>query len=432
MKSLKEEIMSLVAQYVREEHSEKTFLPGESPVPPSGKVFGVEEVQNLVDSALEFWLTTGRFDEAFRRRLAGFVGVRHALTTNSGSSANLLAVSALTSPLLGERALRAGDEVITVASGFPTTVNPILQNRLIPVFVDVDIPTYNVIPDRVEEAIGPRTRAVILAHTLGNPFDVARILEIVDRHDLWLIEDCCDALGATYDDQMVGTFGSLATCSFYPAHHITMGEGGAVLTKTPLLKRIVESFRDWGRDCWCEPGKENTCGKRFDWKLGDLPEGYDHKYCYSHLGFNLKITDMQAAVALAQMDRLPDFIAKRRENWNLLKAGLSSLEEHLILPTATPGSDPSWFGFTMTLRNGSISRTNLLAYLDERRIGTRLLFGGNLLRQPYFRGLPHRVVGGLENSDTITERTFWIGVYPGIDGAMIEYVIESLHRFFGH
>lgn len=428
---LRRQILDLVAQYAELAHAPRPFDPGSSAVPVSGKVYGAEEMRLLVDSSLDFWLTTGRFNDAFEKRLAEFVGAKHALTTNSGSSANLLALSALCSPLLKERALRPGDEVITVATGFPTTVNPALQYGLVPVFVDVDIPTYNILPDRIEAAVSDRTRAIMVAHTLGNPFDLGEVMRVAEKHNLWVVEDCCDALGARYDGKPVGTFGSIGTLSFYPAHHITMGEGGAVFTDRALLRRILESMRDWGRDCWCPPGKDNTCSKRFNWKLGDLPFGYDHKYTYSHAGYNLKITDMQAAVGLAQMDRLDDFIAARRRNFDRLKAGLADLAEFLILPEATPNSEPSWFGFTITLREGTpFSRDDLVKHLNnECRIATRLLFGGNLLRQPYMKDRTYRVVGDLTNADIVTERTFWLGVFPGLTDAHIDYMVECVRNF---
>jgi CDP-6-deoxy-D-xylo-4-hexulose-3-dehydrase len=395
-------------------------------------VIGAAELQHMVEASLDGWLTTGRFNEAFERRLADYLGVRHVLTTNSGSSANLLAFSALTSPRLGERAIRPGDEVIAVAAGFPTTVNPILQNGAVPVFVDVDIPTYNVDVSRLEAAIGPRTRAIMLAHTLGNPFNLEEVGRIARKHGLWLVEDCCDALGSTYDSRRVGTFGDIGTLSFYPAHHITMGEGGAVFTNHDDLRRIAESFRDWGRDCYCQPGKDNTCGKRFCWQLGELPFGYDHKYTYSHIGFNLKITDMQAACALAQMDRLDGFVAQRKHNFGYLKERLRSVEEFLELPAATPGADPSWFGFPVTLREKAATRrVDLLGYLDQHKIGTRLLFAGNLIRQPSMAGRSYRVVGPLTNTDRIMNDTFWLGVFPGLTEEMLDFVAGKLEAYFG-
>ncbi len=423
-------ILDLVGQYARAFHAPKPFQPGSSPVPVSGKVYGEEEVRSLVDASLDFWLTTGRFNEAFEARLAERLGVRHALTTNSGSSANLLALSSLTSHYLRGEALKPGDEVITVATGFPTTVNPSLQYGLMPVFVDVDIPTYNVRPDMIEAAVSPRTRAIMIAHTLGNPFDLGEVMRVAQKHGLFVVEDCCDALGATYDGRGVGTFGDIGTLSFYPAHHITMGEGGAVFTDKPRLKRVIESMRDWGRDCWCAPGQDNTCGKRFSRKLGNLPLGYDHKYTYSHCGYNLKITDMQAAVGLAQMDRLEDFIAARQHNFDRLTAVFGEWEDLFILPEATPNSRPSWFGFPLTLREGAgFERDALVRHLDAHRIGTRLLFGGNLTRQPYMRGRDYRVVGDLTNADVVTDRCFWIGLYPGITGDHIDYVAQVVRDF---
>ena len=423
-------ILDLVGQYARQHHAPKAFVAGESAVPVSGKVYGASDMRMLVDSALDFWLTTGRFNAAFEERLAARLGVRHALTVNSGSSANLVALSSLTSHYLRGDALKPGDEVITVATGFPTTVNPSLQYGLVPVFVDVDIPTYNVKPDMIEAAVSDRTRAIMIAHTLGNPFDLAEVMRVAKKYDLWVVEDCCDALGATYDGQGVGTFGDVGTLSFYPAHHITMGEGGAVFTDKPRLKRVLESMRDWGRDCWCAPGMDNTCGKRFGRKLGDLPKGYDHKYTYSHCGYNLKITDMQAAVGLAQMDRLDGFIAARQKNFDTLTELLRPLEDVLILPQATPNSQPSWFGFPITLRdNAPVERDALTQFLDANRIGTRLLFGGNLTRQPYMRGRNYRVVGDLTNADTVTDRTFWIGVYPGLQEDQLTFVSEKIKEF---
>jgi CDP-6-deoxy-D-xylo-4-hexulose-3-dehydrase len=410
----------------------KSFRPGVTPIPPSGKVIGANELEHLVEASLDGWLTTGRFNELFQRKMGDFLGRKHVLTTNSGSSANLLALTCLTSPLLGDRALKPGDEVITVAAGFPTTVNPILQNGLVPVFVDVTLPTYNIDTDVIAAAITQRTRAIMIAHTLGNPFDLEPVMEIVEKHRLWLVEDCCDALGSTYKGRKVGTFGHVGTLSFYPAHHITMGEGGAVFTDDPVLKRAIESIRDWGRDCYCAPGKDNTCGKRFKWQLGELPAGYDHKYTYSHLGYNLKITDMQAAVGLAQMQRLNGFIAARKANFRRLSEGLASCEDRLILPVATTGSDPSWFGYPITLRPSfGPSREDLLRALNRKKIGTRLLFAGNLTRQPYFSGRPHRVVGDLVNTDLVMNRTFWVGVYPGLNADALDYVIETIGTALG-
>jgi CDP-6-deoxy-D-xylo-4-hexulose-3-dehydrase len=398
-------------------------------VPVSGKVFGPDDVRSLVDASLDFWLTTGRYADEFEREFARWIGIRHAILVNSGSSANLLALTTLTAAELGERRLRPGDEVITAAAGFPTTVSPIIQNRLVPVFVDSTLPTYNADPDAIEAAIGPKTRAIMIAHTLGNPFDLDRIGSIAERHGLWLIEDTCDAVGSTWQGRKVGTFGDLATVSFYPAHHMTMGEGGAVLTKSPKLKKIVESFRDWGRDCWCEPGKDNTCGKRFEWQLGALPQGYDHKYTYSRIGYNLKLTDMQAAVGVAQLRKLDGFVARRRENFAYLRTALEPLSDVLILPEATPGSDPSWFGFPITVRPESgRSRNELTAHLEAAGIKTRLLFAGNLTRQPAFADIESRTIGNLVNADLIMNGTFWVGVYPGLDHPKLDYVASHLER----
>ncbi len=427
---LREQILSLVAEYWAEAFAPLEFIPGTTPVPVSGKVFDSDEVQHLVDSSLDFWLTTGRFAQQFEKAFAAFSGRKCCVLVNSGSSANLIALSALTSPKLSERRLRPGDEVITVAAGFPTTVNPIVQCGLVPVFADIEVPTYNIDVRQLETAWSERTRAVFLAHTLGNPFDLHAVKKFTDRHGLWLIEDCCDAIGSLYDGKLVGTFGDLATASFYPAHHITMGEGGAVLGDTPLLKTIVESFREWGRDCWCDPGKENTCGKRFDWSLGQLPHGYDHKYIYSHIGYNVKATDMQAAVGVAQLKKLPQFIAARKRNYSLLRSGLADLQEFLILPEATPNSEPSWFGFPVTVRPGApFSRPELIRFLEDRKIATRTLFGGNLVRQPAYANVHYRTVGDLPNSDLVMDRLFWIGVFPGLTSRMLEYVIETLHQF---
>ncbi|MFY2509962.1 lipopolysaccharide biosynthesis protein RfbH [Vibrio pectenicida] len=429
---IRTQIAELVEQYAELEYAPKEFVGGESIVPPSGKVLGAKELQLMVEASLDGWLTTGRFNDAFEKRLAKYIGVPYVLTTTSGSSANLLALTALTSPTLGERQLKPGDEVITVAAGFPTTVNPTIQNGLIPVFVDVDIPTYQIKPEMIEAAISEKTKAIMVAHTLGNTFDLKEARRVADKYNLWLIEDCCDALGSTYDGKMVGTIGDIATVSFYPAHHITMGEGGAVFTKHSELRKLVESFRDWGRDCYCPPGCDNTCGKRFDQKLGSLPEGYDHKYTYSHLGYNLKITDMQAACGLAQMDRVEELVQKRKDNYAYLLDGLASCEEFIILPQATPNSDPSWFGFPITLReNSGIQRVDLLKFMDQYRIGTRLLFAGNLARQPYFENVNYRVVGDLTNTDLIMNNTFWIGVYPGLGQYHLDFIIEKFEEFFG-
>jgi CDP-6-deoxy-D-xylo-4-hexulose-3-dehydrase len=426
------EILRLTRQYYAAAYPPRPFLGGISQIPVSGKVFDGDEMEHLVDASLDFWLTTGRFAEEFEAKFAKVMGTRHAVLCNSGSSANLLAVSALTSPRLGKRRLRDGDEVITVAAGFPTTVNPILQNRLVPVFVDAELGTYDVQLDGLREAVGPKTRAIVMAHTLGNPFDLDAVMDLAEEHDLWVVEDTCDAVGATYKGRKVGSFGHISTASFYPAHHITMGEGGCVMTQKKPMRKIIESFRDWGRDCWCAPGADDTCGRRFDWQLGELPAGYDHKYIYSHIGYNLKATDMQAAVGVAQLAKLDDFVAARRHNWDRLRAGLSDLEDRLILPDPTPHSEPSWFGFALTVRPGSsLRRNDVVAAIEDRRVSTRLLFGGNLLRQPAYLGLPHRKIGELPNAETITENTFWIGVYPGLDDEKIDYMIEVVREAVG-
>ena len=428
--NLRRQILDLCAQYYSVAYPAVEFSPGQSPVPVSGKVIGGDDLSSVVDSALDCWFTTGRFAEEFERKLARFVGVRCASLVNSGSSANLLAVSALTSPKLGDRQLKPGDEVITVAAGFPTTLNPIIQNRLVPVFVDVVLPTYEIDVSQLEAARSDRTRAVFIAHTLGNVFDLDAVTAFTRKHNLWLIEDCCDALGSTWKGRPVGTFGDIATVSFYPAHHITMGEGGAVLTDKPNLQVLIESFRDWGRDCWCHPGKDNTCGKRFDWQLGDLPCGYDHKYTYSHIGYNLKATDMQAALGLSQIGKLPHFIERRKENFRYLFSALKPMEEYLILPEATSGSDPSWFGFPIGLREDApFKRDELIRALDAKKIATRLLFGGNLLRQPAYEGCEYRVVGELTNTDFVMNNVFWIGVYPGLTRPMLDFAVAAIAGF---
>lgn len=427
---LRQHILELCSQYFQQAFPSAEFRPGESSVPVSGKVIAAEDLASVVDAALDCWFTTGRFARVFERKLARFVGVRCASLVNSGSSANLLAVSALTSPRLGDRRLKPGDEVITVAAGFPTTVNPILQNRLVPVFVDVTLPGYEIDASQLEAARSEKTRAVMVAHTLGNVFDLDAVTAFTKKYNLWLIEDCCDALGSTWKGRGVGTFGDIATVSFYPAHHITMGEGGAVLTDQPSLQTLIESFRDWGRDCWCDPGKENTCGKRFQWQQGSLPCGYDHKYIYSHIGYNLKTTDLQAALGASQIEKLPAFIERRKANFSYLRAGLQPLEEYLILPEATPGSDPAWFGFPIAVRqNAPFSREELIHALDANRIGTRLLFGGNLLRQPAWQEYEHRAIGDLPNTDFVMNQVFWLGVYPGLTQPMLDYVISTLSEF---
>ena len=427
-----EMIAELVATAMSERHPEKVFTPGESPVPVTGKVFGQEELTAAVQASLDFWLTSGPYTEQFESRFAKTVGMRHAFMVNSGSSANLLALTSLTSSKLGERALKPGDEVLTVAAGFPTTVTPILQNGLIPVYVDVDLETYVANDQALEEAITPKTKAIMMAHTLGNPFNVDLVEELAKKHNLWIVEDSCDALGGTYRGKNLGTFGDLSTFSFYPAHHITTGEGGAVLAKKVLMKPIIESFRDWGRDCWCAPGCDNTCLKRYEWQLGELPEGFDHKYTYSHIGYNLKSGDIQAAIGLAQLDRLETFVELRRRNWKYLMQGLSDLEEFLMLPKATKHSDPSWFGFAITVKQESPkTRNEIVQALNEVHIATRLLFGGNLLRQPAFAGTPRRVHGELTNTDIVMNDTFWIGVWPGLSIPMLDYMIESLHKILG-
>lgn len=426
---LRARIRDLVAEYFDAAFAAHEFIPGETSVPVSGRVFDAAELQHLMDAGLDFWLTTGRFAAQFEKEFAAVFGLRHALLVNSGSSANLLALTSLTSPTLGERALRPGDEVITVAAGFPTTVNPIIQNQMVPVFVDVTVPTYNIDTSQLEAALSNRTRAVMLAHTLGNPFDLTTVSAFVKQHNLWLIEDCCDAVGSTYKGRQVGTFGDFATVSFYPAHHITMGEGGCVLTDRPALKKLVESFRDWGRDCWCDPGKENTCGKRFDWQLGELPRGYDHKYIYSHVGYNLKLTDMQAAVGVAQLRKLRNFIETRRRNFQTLFTGLTDLQEFFILPEATDLSEPSWFGFPLSVRPGApFSREQLIRYLEEHQVRTRLVFAGNLVRQPAYRDVQYRLVGSLEKTDFVMTQSFWIGLYPGLSREALGYTVDTIHR----
>ena len=430
-KKIREQIMKLVSEYYKSTHAKKKFIENESIVPVSGKVFSEKELQMLVSSSLDFWLTSGRFNDEFEKQLEKAINVNFAISTNSGSSANLLALTTLTSEQLGEKRLVPGDEVITVAAGFPTTVNPILQNNLKPVFVDVNASTYEIDVDLIENAISEKTKAIMIAHTLGNAFDVDEITKITKKHDLWLVEDCCDALGTKYNGKSVGTFGDIGTLSFYPAHHITMGEGGAVFTNNPQLKRILESFRDWGRDCFCATGMNDTCGKRFGWKLGELPEGYDHKYTYSHVGYNLKITDMQAAVGLAQLQNLDTFVEKRKKNFNFLKKELGKFEKFLILPEATPKSDPSWFGFPITVKDDApFTRTEIIGFLTGKKLDTRPLFAGNITRQPYFKNIDFKISGNLTNTDRIMNQSFWIGVYPGLTEEMLGYVIKQFEKFF--
>lgn len=431
-RALRQDIANLVEKYAAIALVPQPFSPARSAIPPSGKLIDDKELRLMVEAVLDGWLTTGRFNTQFEQNLAKFLGVNYAITVNSGSSANLVAFNTLTSPKLGKRAILPGDEVIGVAAGFPTTVNPIIQFGAIPVFVDVHLGTYNINADLIEAAITPKTKAIMLAHTLGNPYNLDQITALCKKYGLWLIEDCCDALGSTYRGQMVGSFGDIGTLSFYPAHHITMGEGGAVFTNDPELKTIAESFRDWGRDCYCAPGCDNTCGKRFNWQFGTLPAGYDHKYTYSHLGYNLKITDTQAACALAQLEKAPSFIAQRKAHFSYIKEQLSDCEDFLILPEATPHSDPSWFGFPLTLRDDApVTRLDLLTYLDQHRIGTRLLFAGNLTRQPYMQGRNYRISGTLQNTDTIMNQTFWVGVQPALTQEMLDFMILKIKTFLG-
>ena len=427
---LRRQILALTKEFHAEQFAVRGFTPGQSVVPVSGKVIDAADMSAVVDSALDGWFTTGRWAKEFERKLAKFVGLRSASLVNSGSSANLVALSALTSAKLGDRQLKPGDEVITVAAGFPTTVNPIFQNRLVPVFIDVTVPGYEMDVTKLEEARSEKTKALMIAHTLGNVFDLDAVTAFCKKYNLWLIEDCCDALGSTWKGQKVGTFGDISTVSFYPAHHITMGEGGAVMTNKPALQVLIDSFRDWGRDCWCEPGMDNTCGKRFDWQLGSLPCGYDHKYTYSHVGYNLKATDMQAALGHSQMDKLPEFIEKRKANFAYLKKALQPLEQVLVLPEATPGSDPSWFGFPIGVKEDApFKRDQLVQALEAKKIGTRLLFGGNLLRQPLYEGLEYRVVGDLKNTDFVMNNVFWIGVFPGLTAEMLEFIAMTMLAF---
>ena len=431
--ALRQQILSLVGEYYSEAFPKKPFLGGISQIPVSGKVFDESELTNLVDSSLDFWLTSGRFSQEFEEEFAKVMGVKHAMLCNSGSSANLLAVSALKSDRLGERALVDGDEVITMAAGFPTTVNPIIQNRLIPVFIDCELGTYDATAENIQAAVSPKTRAIVMAHALGNPFNLDAVMSIAKENNLFVIEDSCDAVGATYDGMPVGSFGDLSTASFYPAHHVTMGEGGCVQAKTASMRKIVESLRDWGRDCWCPTGHDDTCGRRFDWQLGSLPYGYDHKYTYSHIGYNLKLTDMQAAVGVAQLKKLPEFIAARRKNFNRLFEGLKKYEEFFILPQTTPKSEPSWFGFLLTVRPGApFTRFEIVQHLESRRIATRQLFGGNLLAQPAYQNIEHRISGDLTNTEIVSTNTFWIGVYPGLTDEMIDFMIVTIHEFMNN
>ena len=432
MAKLEQRISELVAKEFLSRHPVSEFIPGQTPIPVTGKFFGVEEIEAAVNASLDFWLTSGPYTEKFESDFAKKVGMRHSFMVNSGSSANLLALSSLLSPRMGERRVNAGDEVIAVAAGFPTTVTPILQNNLIPVYVDIDLETYVASEEQIEAAISPKTKAIMMAHTLGNPFNLDLVEKLAKKHNLWVIEDSCDALGGTYKDKNLGSFGDFSTFSFYPAHHITTGEGGAVLVKKAAHKVIVESLRDWGRDCWCAPGCDNTCLKRYEWQLGELPNGYDHKYTYSHLGYNLKSGDIQAAIGLAQLDRLDAFVKKRKDNWAYLYKNLKELEDFLILPKPTEYSEPSWFGFAVTVKtNSPISRNDLVIKLNESKIGTRLLFGGNLLRQPAFIGTPRRVVSDLKNSDIVMNNTFWLGVWPGLTEKMLDYVVEIFYEIFG-
>lgn len=422
-------ILQSVATYGEAKYQPTEFVPGETVVPVSGKVLNAADLVHLVDASLDGWLTAGRFTEQFERSLARYVGVRGAVFVNSGSSANLVALSALTSPKLGKRRLVEGDEVLTVAMGFPTTVNPIIQNRLKPVLVDVELGTYDANPDLLAQAIGPRTKAIMMAHTLGNPFDLDAVKALCKEHGLWLVEDSCDALGSTYDGKKTGSFGDTATASFYPAHHITTGEGGAVFVRSPLIKKQVESFRDWGRDCYCQTGCDNTCLKRFEWELGDLPKGYDHKYIYGHIGYNLKGTDMQAALGVSQLTRIDEFANRRRENFRYLYAALEDVPG-LILPKATPKSDPSWFGFPITLDpKSSVDREDLLRFLDSRKVGTRLMFAGNIIRQPAYKDVEFRIASSLDVADIVMRRTFWVGTYPGLIPPMLDYIADSIREF---
>jgi len=427
---IKKEIFDKVKELYKLKKSKEKFIPGETYINYAGRVFDEKEITGLVDSSLDFWLTAGRYAKQFEEDLAKFLGVKYCILVNSGSSANLLSLSALTSPDLEDKRLKPGDEVITTACGFPTTLNPIIQNNLIPIFIDVDIGTYNIQVDKIEKAISERTKAIFVGHTLGNPINLNKIMRIVKKYNLWFIEDNCDALGSKYDGKYTGTFGDISTCSFYPAHHITMGEGGAVLTNDPMLRKIILSFRDWGRDCWCEPGHDNTCRKRFSWQLGELPFGYDHKYIYSHIGYNLKVTDMQAAVGVEQLKKLPKFIKVRRDNFNFLYNKLKKYKGYLILPEPTENSEPSWFGFPILVReNAPFTRDEIVRYLEKNKIATRMLFGGNLTRQPAYKGIKYKVIESLKNTDLVMNNLFWIGVYPGLTDEKLDYVIKVINKF---
>lgn len=430
-KDLKQEIFNNITEIYKIRKQNEKFIPSETPVHYAGRIYDEKEIISLVNSSIDFWLTAGAYAQQFEDELARFIGIKHCLLTNSGSSANLLAISALTSPKLGEKQLKPGDEVITTACGFPTTLNPIIQNNLIPVFIDVELGTYNINADKIEEAISDKTKAIFIPHTLGNPFDIDKIVEIVEKYDLWLIEDNCDALGSKYNDKFTGNFGHIATCSFYPAHHITMGEGGALLTNDPLLKDIILSFRDWGRDCWCEPGCDDTCGRRFAWKMGDLPYGYDHKYIYSHIGYNLKVTDMQAAIGVEQLKKLPNFIKARKQNFETLYNVLKEYEKHLILPEKYKNSEPCWFGFPIIVKEEApFNRDDFVSFLEKNKIATRMLFGGNLIRQPAYNNINYKLEGSLENTDLVMNNLFWIGVYPGITEKKMNYIISIINKFF--
>ena len=429
-KEIREEIFGRIKELYILRKSQEKFIPGETRINYAGRVYDEKEMISLVDASLDFWLTSGRFAQQFEKEFAQFLGVKYCLLTNSGSSANLLAISALTSPKLGKRRLKAGDEVITTACGFPTTVNPIVQNNLVPVFIDVNLGTYNIQAAKIEKAVTKKTKAIFIAHTLGNPANLDKIMEIIKKYDLWFIEDNCDALGSKYKGKYTGSFGHISTCSFYPAHHITMGEGGAVLTSDPLLKKIVLSFRDWGRDCWCEPGHDNTCGKRFSWQIGKLPFGYDHKYIYSHIGYNLKITDMQAAIGIEQLRKLPSFIKVRKKNFKFLFGKLKKYEKYFTLPQATDNSEPSWFGFPILVKEDApFTRAEIVNYLEENKIATRMLFGGNLTKQPAYQDIKYRMLGSLENTDLAMNNLFWIGVYPGITGRKLNYILKVFREF---